>query len=204
MIGRISGRLIDKRTPEILVDAQGVGYEVSATTSLWASLPATGEEVSFCTHFVVREDAQLLFGFIDMEERLIFRELIRVGGIGPKVAMGILSGMPAMDLMQTLMREDVTALTRIPGVGRKTAERLVVELRDRLEKLELGMGVSMAESSKTQTSNKMDPLREAESALVALGYKPQEAAKMLAGQDFSANPDVADQVRQALRKVMQK
>lgn len=204
MIGRISGRLIDKRTPEILVEAQGVGYEVSATTSLWASLPATGDEVSFCTHFVVREDAQLLFGFIDTEERLVFRELIRVGGIGPKVAMGILSGMPAMDLMQTLMREDVTALTRIPGVGRKTAERLVVELRDRLEKLDLGVAEKGREHLANANGNLTDPLREAESALVALGYKPQEAAKMLAGQDFSSNPDVADQVRQALRKVMQK
>jgi len=204
VIGRISGRLIDKRTPEILVEAQGVGYEVSATTSLWASLPATGDEVSFCTHFVVREDAQLLFGFIDTEERLVFRELIRVGGIGPKVAMGILSGMPAMDLMQTLMREDVTALTRIPGVGRKTAERLVVELRDRLEKLDLGVAEKGREHLANANGNLTDPLREAESALVALGYKPQEAAKMLAGQDFSSNPDVADQVRQALRKVMQK
>lgn len=202
MIGRITGLLIDKRTPEILVDAQGVGYEVSATTSLWASLPATGEKVSFCTHFVVREDAQLLFGFIDTEERTIFRELIRVGGIGPKVAMGILSGMPAMDLMQTLMREDVTALTRIPGVGRKTAERLVVELRDRLEKLELG-GESAIKPAAAVPSG-ADPLREAEAALVALGYKPQEAAKMLAGQDFASNPDVAEQVRQALRKVMQR
>ena len=203
MIGQVSGRLVDKRTPEILVDAQGVGYEIYATTSLWASLPASGEQVSICTHFVVREDAQLLFGFVNAEERLIFRELIRIGGIGPKVAMGILSGMPITDLLHTLMREDVAALTRIPGVGRKTAERLVMELRDRLEKLDLGIS-GQAPAAQADHATPREALREAESALVALGYKPQEAAKMLAGQDFSGNPDVAEQVRQALRRVMQK
>ncbi len=202
MIGHLSGTLLDKRTPDILVEVQGLGYEVLVTTNLWAALPAVGDTVGIYTHFVVREDAQLLFGFIDREERLLFRELIRVGGIGPKVAMGILSGMPAADLMRTLMRADVVALTRIPGVGKKTAERLVVELRDRLEKLELAGGFVAPQGKPAVSAS--DPLREAEAALVALGYKPQEAARMLADLDFGPDVDVADQVRLALRNVMRK
>ncbi len=202
MISRISGCLVDKRTPDILVEAAGVGYEISATTSLWAALPEDGEQVSVCTHFVVREDVQQLFGFVDEQERLLFRELIRVGGIGPKVALGILSGMPAMDLINTLVREDVTALTRIPGVGRKTAERLVVELKDRLEKLQLTHVQAGQGEIRNQPGKADNTYREAEAALIALGYKPQEASKMMSNLDISEHSDVASQVRAALRQVM--
>ena len=134
MIGRIRGTLAEKQPPEILVDVAGVGYEIHMPMTSFYQLPAVGEEVVVYTHFVVREDAQLLFGFADKMERGLFRELIKANGVGPKLGLAILSGMSASQFLASVQNEDVSALVSLPGIGKKTAERLVVELKDRLAK----------------------------------------------------------------------
>ena len=144
MIGRLIGTLAVKQPPEILLDVNGVGYEVQLPMTSFYQLPNVGETATVFTHFVVREDAQLLYGFIDVSERTLFRELIKANGVGPKLALTILSGMSAAQFMQCVKLEDVTSLVKLPGVGKKTAERLVVELRDKLAKLNL-QGDSVAD-----------------------------------------------------------
>ncbi len=179
MIGRIRGVLIDKQAPELLVDVQGVAYELQAPMSTFYQLPAIGEEVVLHTHFVVREDAQQLFGFHDLQERVLFRALIRVSGVGPKVALAILSGMSADDFVRTVRVNDTAAMVKVPGIGKKTAERLVVEMRDRLADWhDMGAGDAAALAGGARGAQSMD--EDAETALVALGYKPQEAARMIA------------------------
>lgn len=179
MIGRIRGVLVDKQAPELLVDVQGVAYELQAPMSTFYQLPAIGEEVVLHTHFVVREDAQQLFGFHDLQERVLFRALIRVSGVGPKVALAILSGMSADDFVRTVRVNDTAAMVKVPGIGKKTAERLVVEMRDRLSDWQdMGAGDAAALAGGTRGAQSMD--EDAETALIALGYKPQEAARMIA------------------------
>ncbi len=134
MIGRLQGTILDKQPPLLLLDVQGVGYELAASMSTFYQLPEVGEQVVLHTHMVVREDAQLLYGFFALAERVMFRHLIRISGVGPKLALTILSGMSTADFSQCIKEADAKALTRLPGVGKKTAERLVVELKDRLEK----------------------------------------------------------------------
>lgn len=184
MIGLISGKILAKQPPEIVIDAGGVGYEISMPMTSFYQLPAVGESTTVYTHFVVREDAQLLFGFADLKERTIFRELIKANGVGPKLALTILSGMSAAQLMQAVSFEDVTALVKLPGVGKKTAERLVVELKDRLAKLSLDPSDSvddfaLANSQGNPTVTVDDTREEAVSALLALGYKPNQASAMV-------------------------
>jgi Holliday junction DNA helicase RuvA len=170
MIGRIRGILIEKQAPSLVVEAGGVGYELLAPMTTFYQLPDIGREITLFTHLAVREDAQTLYGFIDAEERRLFRSLIKVSGIGPKSALAILSGITPSAFVKYVIDSDITSLVRLPGIGKKTAERLVIEMRDRLDdwKLDFNIATSTQESS---------AIKDAISALVALGYRPQEAQK---------------------------
>lgn len=170
MIGRLTGVIAVKEPPALMLDVNGVGYEIEAPLSTFYDLPAVGERVTLHMHLVVREDAHLLFGFVRDTDRRLFRSLLKVNGIGPRVALAILSGLNHNELVQALAKEDIARLTRVPGVGRKTAERLVVEMRDRVELL--GAGDSAPFSGVAA-----DPVSEAIGALVALGYRAPEAGR---------------------------
>lgn len=204
MIGRIRGILLEKQPPELLVDVQGVGYEIQAPMSTFYQLPATGSEVQLHTHFVVREDAQLLFGFHEPRERRMFRSLIRVSGVGPKVALAVLSGMAVDEFVRTVRNNDITAIVRIPGIGKKTAERLTVEMRDNLkewgETAELPGGIDAG----TASPRPADTSEEAETALIALGYRPQDAARMISRvlKDNDGALARDDLIRLALRNAL--
>jgi Holliday junction DNA helicase RuvA len=174
MIGSLRGRISSKTPPQLTVEVGGVGYEVEAPMSTYLQLPAVGAEVRLLTHLVVREDAHVLYGFASEEERRLFRSLIKVSGVGPKIALALLSGISVAAFAQCVQNQDVTTLTRIPGVGRKTAERLIVEMRDRLAAAEDGAPVpAVAGGISAET--------EAFDALVALGYRPAEATRLLKG-----------------------
>jgi Holliday junction DNA helicase RuvA len=175
MIGRLKGILLEKQPPAILLDVNGVGYELEASMSTFYTLPECGDTVTLHTHMVVREDAQLLYGFSSQSERLMFRTLIKISGVGPKLALTILSGMSAEDFSRCIMEGDSRALTQLPGVGKKTAERLVVELKDRLEKTE---GVKLPGQSPAAKVGD-NPVNDAVSALISLGYKAQQASQMV-------------------------
>jgi holliday junction DNA helicase RuvA len=170
MIGFLHGRLVAKAPPQLLIDVGGVGYEVEAPMSTFYTLPAVGADVRLLTHLVVREDAHILYGFGTDDERRLFRSLLRVSGIGPKIALAILSGVSVEGFAHCVQAQDAAALTRIPGVGRKTADRLLVEMRDRLDALAAGASALPVDGGAQG---------EAFGALVALGYKPAEASKML-------------------------
>ena len=189
MIGRIVGTLIEKTPPELLVDISGIGYEISASMTTIYDLPQVGEKVTLYTHFLVKEDSQTLYGFIDKSERALFRVLIKVNGIGPKMAVAVLSSMSAEELISNVQDSDVTALTRIPGVGKKTAERLIIELRDKLGQ---AAKTDLFSAPAVLRQVQADPRQEAEAALISLGYKPQEAAKAIAGvpTDGASSEDV--------------
>ncbi len=176
MIGWLSGRLRAKHPPMLLLEVHGVGYEVEAPMTTFYDLPGIGEEVSLFIHQVVREDAQQLYGFAGETERDLFRQLIRVSGVGPKLALAILSGMDAEQFGRCVFDGDSTSLVRLPGVGKKTAERLLIEMRDRLEMPDQPLPMS-AGSAIMGFAPTGDPESEAVSALVALGYKPAEAAQ---------------------------
>lgn len=169
MIGSLQGTLAGKDPPRLLIECTGVGYEVEVPMSTYVALPAAGSAVRLLIHHVVREDAALLYGFATAEERELFRALLKVNGVGPKVALGILSGVSASQFRLAISGEDAAALTRIPGVGRKTAERLLVEMRDHFRDAPVAGDVARA----------LPPREEALHALLALGYKAQEAQKML-------------------------
>lgn len=177
MIGRIVGTLIEKSPPELLVDVSGIGYELSASMTTIYDLPAVGEKVVLYTHFQVKEDSHTLYGFIDKAERALFRVLIKVNGIGPKMALAVLSSMSSEELVANVQESDVTALTKIPGVGKKTAERLIIELRDKLGQAAKN---DLFSTPTVLRQVQADPRQEAEAALISLGYKPQEAAKAIA------------------------
>ncbi len=197
MIGWLSGILRAKHPPALLLDVQGVGYEVEAPMTTFYDLPAVGEQLTLYTHQVVREDAQLLFGFSRETDRSLFRDLIKVNGVGPKLALAILSGMNAMDFSQCVHSGDSAALTRLPGVGKKTAERLIIEMRDRLDVGEGTVPIG-GQPSSTNQAETGDPRGEAVSALVALGYKPQEASKRI-GAVAEEGMACEDIIRRALR-----
>jgi len=179
MIGRIRGTLLEKQAPELLVDVSGVGYEIQAPMTTFYQLPALGQNVVLHTHLIVREDAHLLFGFATLEERSLFRALIKVNGVGPKLALAILSGMDVADFVRCVRDNDTNALVRLPGVGKKTAERLLIEMRDRLRDWHVE-GLAVGDGSAQLPIRVTDHLLEAESALISLGYKPQEATRMVA------------------------
>ena len=179
MIGFLKGRLAARTPPHLLVDVNGVGYELEAPMSTFYTLPAAGEPVALFTHLVVREDAHILFGFGTDAERRLFRNLLKVSGIGPKIALGILSGASVEDFLRIIEAEDVAMLTRIPGIGRKTAERVIIEMRDSVQKLSMPSSLG----DPLTMSGAQSPQGEAFSALVALGYKPPEVAKLLKAAD---------------------
>jgi len=172
MIGSLRGRIASKSPPQLTVEVGGLGYELEAPMSTFFHLPAVGEEVRLLTHLVVREDAHVLYAFATEEERRLFRSLIKVSGVGPKIALALLSGISVSAFADCVVREDISALTRVPGVGRKTAERLIVEMRDRLGAPEASVGAPAPQGGTSAQS-------EAYGALVALGYRPAEATRLL-------------------------
>lgn len=179
MIGRLKGILLEKQPPQLLLDVQGVGYELEAPMSTFYQLPAMGETVTLHTHMVVREDAQLLYGFFSLSERQLFRDLIRINGVGPKLALTILSGVTADEFTRCVMEGDTKTLTSLPGVGKKTAERLIVELRDRLSKTVDAILPGAEGNVAILRSVEANPVSDAVSALVSLGYRAQEASQMV-------------------------
>ncbi|WP_455203582.1 Holliday junction branch migration protein RuvA [Kaarinaea lacus] len=201
MIGRIRGILLEKQAPSLLVEVSGISYELEAPMTTFYELPATGNEVILHTHLLVREDAQLLYGFASQQERLLFRTLIKVSGVGAKLALALLSGMSAQEFAQTVQHNDVARLTRVPGIGKKTAERLIIEMRDRLKtwaQPDEGSGAVAA----TPIGDFMhaDPVKDAISALIALGYKPPEASRMVNALDVNGMQS-EDIIRQALKSI---
>ncbi len=205
MIGRIEGRLLEKQPPEVLIDVNGIGYEIQMPMTSFYQLPAVGENVAVYTHFVVREDAQLLFGFADKMERELFRELIKANGVGPKLGLTILSGMSAGQFLISVQNEDVSALVSLPGIGKKTAERLLVELKDRLAKFGKQQAVPMPVDVDSKFMNTIVPVNdareEAQSALIALGYKPAQASKLVDSvyQDGMSSENL---IREALKAAL--
>lgn len=197
MIGFLRGRLAAKHPPLLLVDVGGVGYELEAPMSTFYGLPALGTEVTLQTHLVVREDAHVLYGFGTERERALFRELIKVSNVGPRIALAILSGVSVDDFHRSVESDDVAALVRIPGIGRKTAERLVIEMRDRLKALAGPLPATGGTS--VATAGAPSAHSEAYGALIALGYKPAEVVRLLKAVD----PDVTsteELIRHALRQ----
>ena len=190
MIGRLSGKLIEKQPPQIIVDVQGLGYEIDVPMSTFYNLPGLGEIITLFTHLVVREDAHLLYGFGTNDERRAFRQLLKISGVGPKLALSVLSGLSVADLAQTVAMQETGRLTKIPGVGKKTAERLVLELRDKLDH-----APSVAGSSAPLKANSGDVLN----ALLALGYNEREA--QWAMKQIPNDLTVSESIRQALKQL---
>jgi len=186
MIGKLTGTLSLKNPPDVLVDCHGVGYEVSVPMSTFYNLPALGEPVTLLTHFVVREDAQLLYGFATAPEREAFRQLIKISGVGPRTALSVLSGMSVGELAQAITAQEAGRLVKVPGIGKKTAERLLLELKGKLG-ADLGAPVSLAS----------DAHADIQQALVALGYSDKEAA--LALKPLPANVGVSEGIKLALK-----
>ena len=198
MIGRLQGKIIEKQAPDLLVDVQGVGYEVLVSLNTFFDIPAVGETVTLHTHFVVREDAQQLYGFAKLSERSLFRHLIKVNGVGPKMALAILSGMSAADFSLAVHNNDVATLVKLPGVGKKTAERLLIEMRDKIGDID---ATASRAGSGSLAAAKPDIAQEAESALIALGYKPTDAAKIISRVANEAVTDAGELIRLALKSM---
>lgn len=190
MIGRLSGVLLEKNPPQILLDCQGVGYEVDVPMSTFYQLPGIGEKIALLTHLAIREDAHVLFGFANQEERAAFRQLIKISGIGARTALSILSGMSVADLAQAISMQDAALLTRIPGIGKKTAERLLLELKGKLG-ADLGQAVSLAGGN----NHSSDILH----ALLALGYSEKEASAAL--KSLPADCGVSEGIKLALKSL---
>ncbi len=185
MIGRLRGAVVHKDPPFALLDVGGVGYEVELTTGAFDRLPPSGVEATVYTHMIVREDVHLLFGFASLTERMLFRDLIRVNGIGARLALAIVSGMSVAEFARCVDERDAAALTRLPGVGKKSAERLIVELRDRMAEYRLSMAPGDFSAPRPASqSAAVDPLHEAMVALESLGYKPHEASRMVRAVDI--------------------
>ena len=201
MIGRISGMLLHKHGTEVLVDVGGVGYELQVPMTTLFQLPAPGEAVTLVTHHAVREDAHTLYGFVTERDRELFRHLIRVSGVGPKLALTILSGMDGDSFARAVQSSDVTALVALPGVGQMTAERLLVEMRDRLANWLKELD-TVGVSTTTRPAKASDKVGEAEEALVSLGYKPAEAARLIAAVDGDEVISSEDLIRRALKSTL--
>ena len=200
MIGRLHGTLLVKRAPLLLLDVQGVGYQIEAPMTTFYELPAVGATVTLHTHLVVRDDAHLLFGFATEEERSLFRSLLKVSGVGAKLALTILSGISVDGFVRCVQNNDNASLTRLPGIGKKTAERLVLEMRDRLADWHAPPSV-MQEGKVSIAHGSSAPVADAISALVALGYKPQEASRMVHALEVA---DLGSEqiIRRALQSVV--
>lgn len=202
MIGRLTGIIISKQAPDLLLEVNGVGYELQAPLTTFLHLPQIGEKASLPTHLSVREDAQVLYGFSDEAQKALFRSLIKTNGVGPKLALGILSGMNVDEFVRCVSEQNVTALIKLPGVGKKTAERLIIEMQDRLKQeiTQLDVQSSAGLDAKSVIS-KNQVLQEAEQALIALGYRPQEATKMVNKVDSSLD-NTEEVIRLALKQSM--
>ena len=194
MIGFLRGRLAYKRPPQLALEVGGIGYEVEAPMSTFYALPAVGAEVHLHTHLVVREDAHVLYGFGTERERMLFRELIKVSGVGPRIALAILSGASVEEFQRCIEQQDIASLTRIPGIGRKTAERLVVETRDKVR----GLGDGFAITGEAVSAGAVGAQSEAFSALLALGYRPAEITRLLKSVDAKVTA-TEEIIRHALR-----
>ena len=181
MIGWLQGTVLEKRPPALMLNVAGVGYEIQAPMTTFYTLPAVGELCSLFTHFVVREDGQQLFGFAARGDRDVFRLLLKVNGVGPKVALAILSGMETSELALCVEHADTTQLSRLPGIGRKTAERIIVDMRDRLTELDSPPATSANMSVPVRPSVGLDPVAEAVAALMALGFKGPDATQRVRG-----------------------
>ena len=201
MIGRLRGILVEKQAPYLLVDVNGVAYELQAPMTTFYRLPAAGQEVTLHTHLSISENLHQLFGFFDQRDRSLFRTLIKVNGVGPKLAIGILSGMEADDIARCVKESNVKALTKVPGIGQKTAERLVIELKDRLKNWDAS-GDMPSQTIFHEVAGGNEVFAEAESALIALGYKPNEAAKLISAA-AKQKPDAKSEelIRQALKSL---
>lgn len=196
MIGRLSGKLVHKQPPQLLVDVGGVGYELEAPMSTFYKLPAVGAAVTLYTHLTVREDAHLLFGFFTLNEKALFRALIRISGVGPKLALAILSGISAEEFWGAIRAGDVVRFSKLPGIGKKTAERLIVEMRDKADR------AGDAGFSLQTTGLPASPLEEARAALEALGYKPAESQRLTEAvkqDDMSTDQIIREALRRAAR-----
>ena len=194
MIARLEGELLDKQAPCVLIDVNGVGYEVNVSLNTLVSLPKIGANLALLTHFVVREDAQTLYGFISSRERELFRALIKVNGVGPKMALGILSGMTVDEFSTAVFSEDIGLLVKLPGVGKKTAERLVIEMRDIIDSVGLTSAIDSSNENK-------DVRLEAEGALISLGYKQQDVSKIMSKLDLKSVSTAEDIIRLALKSI---
>lgn len=197
MIGFLKGRLAVKQPPSLMLDVNGVGYEIEAPMSTFYGLPATGEPVALFTHLVVREDAHILFGFGTDSERRLFRTLIKISGVGPKLALGILSGASVDDFLRIVEAEDAAMLMRIPGIGRKTAERVIIEMRGNVQRLAAPAAGEPSAGAMTPAS----PQSEAFGALIALGYKPPEVTRLLKSAD-EPGLSTTEIIRRALKSAV--
>ena len=204
MIGRLKGILAEKRAPQVLIDCNGVGYEADVSMTTYYQLPETGEPISIWTHLLVKEDSHSLIGFTTEQERKLFRQLIRVNGVGAKMALTILSGINEREFALCVMQDDITTLTRLPGVGKKTAERLIIEMRDKVEGLigDTQVGIDTGGSVTAGRSSKSEALE----ALQSLGYKPGDAENMIrrAEKDADADTSAATLIRKALQASVNK
>jgi len=200
MIGQVRGIILEKQAPELLLEVNHIGYEINAPMSTFYRLPEIGQEITLFTHFVVREDAHLLYGFFSREERLLFRTLLKVNGVGPRLALTILSSIEPDEFVQCVINNDTASLVRLPGVGKKTAERLVIEMRDKLSTWQQQSPVELnllTPTSERSTRNQI--VQDAISALITLGYKPQEASRAVAKVDDGALSS-EEMIRKALRE----
>jgi len=200
MIGMLRGKILGKQPPRLLLDVHGVGYEIDAPMTTFYILPDVGAEVTLFTHLAVREDAQTLYGFTVLGDRDLFRSLLKVNGVGARLALGILSGMDARAFSACVQAGDTAALVKLPGIGKKTAERLIIELRDRLDASV--MPATSARPGDTRPPLASSPVEEAVSALVGLGYKPQEASRMVRVID-ATDLSCEDIIRSALQTTLQ-
>lgn len=206
MIGRLRGIIIDKQPPEVLIEVNGVGYEVAMPMTCFYELPDNGQEAIILTHFVVREDAQLLYGFNNQRERALFRELIKVNGVGPKLALAILSGMSASQFVAAVEQGEIKTLVKLPGVGTKTAERLIVEMKDRLKRFDSELlnyvqGQNTVNHTISDNTMQNQVENEAISALITLGYKPQEASKII-NRVFKPDMNCETLIKEALKSAL--
>jgi Holliday junction DNA helicase RuvA len=192
MIGSLRGKLISRQAPSIIIECQGVGYEVETPMSTFLDLPSVGDDLFLFTHLLVREDAQTLYGFSSENERTLFRTLLRISGVGAKMGLAILSAMSVIDFQRCVEYEDTAALIKIPGVGKKTAERLIIEMRDKIDKTMAGPGA-------TRVTVEHSPRSEAVDALIALGYKATEVNKLVGEMDIEGQT-AEDIIRHALRQ----
>ncbi len=200
MIGRITGTLLEKQAPQILLDVGGIGYEIQVPMTTLYELPDLGTKTTLFTHFVVREDAQLLYGFNRERDRHLFRSLIKVSGVGPKLGLAILSGMESDVFVRCVQQDDTSTLVQLPGVGKKTAERLLVEMRDRLKDWMLELDT--APGAEPAAHGHREILAEAESALVALGYKPTEASRAVTAANDESIDSSEELIRRALKSMV--